>query len=47
MSAWLVVIIGLVYMYIGLEQGFRGNWGVAVMFAGYAFSNVGIFLQVR
>jgi hypothetical protein len=45
MSAWLIIVTGLIYAYIALEQGFKGNYGMFIIYSGYAFSNVGLFLM--
>ena len=44
MSAWLIILTGLIYAYIGIEQGFKGNTAMAVVYTGYAFSNVGLYI---
>ena len=44
MSAWLIIVTGLIYLYIGIEQGFKGNTAMAVVYTGYAFSNVGLYI---
>jgi len=44
MSAWLIIVTGLIYTYIGIEQGLRGNAPMAVVYSGYAFSNVGLYI---
>lgn len=44
MSSWLIIFTGVIYVYIAAEQGFKGNTGMAMAYAGYAFSNVGMFL---
>jgi hypothetical protein len=43
MSSWLVAFIGTVYAYIAAEQFYRGNPAMGIMYAGYAFSNVGLW----
>ena len=43
MSAWLIVVTGLIYAYIAVEQGLKGNMAMLVVYSGYAFSNVGLF----
>ncbi len=43
MSPWLIIFVGCVYAYIGFEQGTRGNLAMAIVFAGYAFSNIGLY----
>lgn len=44
MSGWLIALTGAIYAYIALEQGYRGNWPMCVVYAGYAFSNVGLYV---
>ena len=45
MSAWLIIVTGLIYAYISVEQGARGNWAMSMVYAGYSFSNVGLYLM--
>jgi hypothetical protein len=47
MSAWLIILTGLIYAYIGVEQGFRGNFAMAIIYSGYAFSNIGLYLAAK
>jgi hypothetical protein len=47
MSGWLVILTGAIYAYIAIEQGFKGNTAMAVVYSGYAFSNVGLWLAVK
>ena len=44
MSSNLILFVGLIYLYVAVEQGIKGNIGMAIAFAGYAFSNVGLLL---
>jgi low temperature requirement protein LtrA len=44
MSAWLIILTGLIYLYISLEQALKGNLPMAVVYSGYAFSNVGLYI---
>lgn len=44
MSAWLIAFTGLVYLYVALEQGFKGNIGMMIAYTGYAFANVGLYM---
>jgi hypothetical protein len=44
MSSWLIIVTGLIYAYIAVEQGFKGNLPMAVVYSGYAFSNVGLYI---
>lgn len=45
MSAWLIIVTGLIYAYIAIEQGMKGNMAMLVVYSGYAFSNVGLYLM--
>lgn len=44
MSGFLIAITGLIYAYVAAEQGYRGNAGLAIAYAGYAFANIGLYL---
>ena len=46
-SSWLIIVTGLIYLYIGLEQGFKGNMPMAIVYTGYAFSNVGLYIMAK
>jgi hypothetical protein len=47
MSSWLIIVTGLIYTYIGIEQAFKGNVPMAVVYSGYAFSNFGLVFLVK
>ena len=47
MSGWLIIAVGLVYAAVAVEQFVRGNTGTFIVFAGYAFSNIGLWMTVR
>lgn len=44
MSAWLILLTGLIYAYVAAEQGMKGNTGMLIAYAGYAFSNIGLYM---
>ena len=44
MSSWLIIVTGLIYGYIAVEQGLKGNVPMAVVYSGYGFSNIGLYL---
>lgn len=44
MSSWLIIVTGLIYGYIAVEQLFKGNPYMAIVYSGYAFSNVGLYM---
>jgi hypothetical protein len=43
MTPWLIVLTGLVYAYVAAEQFFKGNSGMGITYAGYAFANIGLW----
>lgn len=47
MSQPLIVITGLIYAYVAIEQWWKGAPGNAIMFAGYAAANVGVWMQAK
>lgn len=44
MSTWLIALTGIIYAFVAGEQIFKGNVGMTVVYAGYAFSNIGLYL---
>jgi hypothetical protein len=44
MSAWLIALSGLIYLYVALEQGYKGNSGMLITYIGYAFANIGLYI---
>lgn len=47
MSGWLVALTGVIYAYIAVEQGVKGNASMAVVYFGYALANVGLYMAVK
>jgi hypothetical protein len=47
LSAWLIILTGAIYAYIAVEQLLKGSPYMAVVYAGYAFSNVGLYLMAK
>ena len=47
MSAPLIAGVGLVYLWISIEQFAKGNPGMAICFGGYALANVGMWLMAK
>ena len=43
-SHFIVAIVGVGYLTVGIEQWLRGNTGPAIMWVGYAFSQIGLFM---
>jgi hypothetical protein len=44
MSGWLIIITGLIYLWVAIEQAFEGNIGLGIAYLGYAFSNIGLYI---
>jgi hypothetical protein len=44
---YLIIIIGLVYFAIGLDQYFKGSLPNLIVYTGYAFSNIGLYLLAK
>jgi hypothetical protein len=46
-SKALIAAVGVVYLYISLRQGFKGDPWVGLMFFGYAVAQIGIWFQAK
>lgn len=44
LSKWLIAIVGLIYASIAVDSYWRGNLAMAIVFLGYSFSNIGLWL---
>jgi hypothetical protein len=45
MSAWLIAVTGIIYLYVGLEQWLKfSNIPMLVTYIGYAFANIGLYM---
>lgn len=47
MSSWLIALTGLIYLYVSFELFMSGKTGLSLAYAGYAFSNVGLWLAAQ
>lgn len=47
MSAPLIILTGLIYAYVAIEQATKGNVSMAIVYSGYAFSNIGLYLLAK
>jgi len=45
MSANLIILTGLIYAYIAIEQGLKGNTPMAICYICYAGANVGLYMM--
>jgi hypothetical protein len=46
-SHTLIAAIGVAYIWIAVDQYMKGGSGVALMFAGYALAQAGVWMQAR
>lgn len=46
MSAWLVVLVALIYIAVAIDLVLKQNITLAMVFLGYAFSNIGLYLEI-
>jgi hypothetical protein len=47
MSAWLIIVTGLIYFYIGLEQVVKGNTPMGITYVSYATANIGLYFMAK
>jgi len=47
LSAWLIILTGGIYAYIAGEQLLKDNPHMAIVYAGYSFSNLGLYLLAK
>ena len=44
MSANLIALTGLIYLYVAAEQAYKGNIGMFITYIGYAGANIGLYM---
>ena len=47
MSSYLIWAIGIVYLYVAIEQILKGNVALGVSFIGYFIGNIGLGLVAK
>ena len=47
MSSYLIWAIGIVYLYVAIEQILKGNAALGVSFVGYFIGNIGLGLVAK
>jgi len=47
MAAWLIAIIGVVYLVVAVQLLLQGKIGLGIAFVGYALGNVGLYIAAR
>lgn len=46
-SKAVIAAVGVAYLYVSFRQGMKADWGVALMFLGYALAQVGVWFQAK
>ena len=44
MAGWLIALTGVIYAVVSADLAWHGKTGLAIAYAGYAFSSIGIYL---
>ena len=47
MSGWLIAATGFAYTWVAIEMAVSGRWPLAIVRAGYAFAQIGLWLVSR
>jgi len=47
MQPWLILVVGAIYLYIAFDLICAGRTGLALAFAGYAVSNIGLYMAAK
>lgn len=47
MSPHLIALCGVIYLFVAVDLAWHGKTGLAIAYAGYAFSNIGLFMAAR
>jgi len=45
MSTWMIVVTGLMYFYISVEQAIKDNFALSIMYGAYAVANIGLYMM--
>ena len=43
MSAWLIALVGFIYMVVSIDSFYHGKYAIALMFLGYAIAQVAVY----
>lgn len=47
MAAWLIAVTGVIYAFVSADLAWRGRYDLALAYAGYSVSNIGLFFAAR
>ena len=45
MSGHLIILTGIIYFYVALEQGYKGNMPMLITYTSYATANIGLWMM--
>ena len=45
MSAHLIILTGIIYLYVSFEQALHGNLAMTITYASYAAANIGLWMM--
>jgi hypothetical protein len=43
MSAWLIALVGAIYMIVSIDSAYHGKYDISLMFLGYAIAQVAVY----
>lgn len=46
MSSTLIIIVGIIYLSVSIDQLIKGDLALSLIYFGYAFANIGAYLLV-
>jgi len=47
MSNYLIILVGIIYTYIGIDFFLKNQIGLGITFLAYALANLGLYLESR
>jgi len=47
MSVWLINLVTAIYLYVGVEQTYKGQWEFGLMYVGYAIANIALAFAIN
>lgn len=47
MSGFLIALCGLIYAGVAVSAALKSDWPTVIVFSGYSFSNIGLYLLAK
>lgn len=47
MSNYLIILVGLIYVYIGITFFLKNQYGMGITFLAYALANIGLWIEAQ